>query len=256
MKKNDKAKLAEALGASRVVEVGQKSIGGPLDMLALREEFSQRLRSSGGRPTDPSWKVSRQVPFKEESWERLQHIASEVGASGRRVGPAQVAALLLENSLEEIEDAQWQEVLDESRDIPLLSQPDAAEAASITYDQFDAWVERGWLVPASRQGRQRLFGVDEVIRANWLRSVAQTPGSKRLETLLDAVRACDLSARYLVVTNDETVATVATRSQLYRVLETAGSHLVIDQLPERRKLLGLPSFPDDADAEQRIRRAV
>ena len=40
----DKAKLAKALGASHVVEVGQKSIDGPLDMLALREEFSQRLR--------------------------------------------------------------------------------------------------------------------------------------------------------------------------------------------------------------------
>ncbi len=255
MKKNDKAKLAEALGASRVVDVGQKSIGGPLDMLALREEFSHRLQSSGGRPTDPSWKVSRQVPFKEESWERLQHIASEVGASGRRVGPAQVAALLLENSLEEIEDAQWQEALDESRRIPLLSQPDTAEAAGVTYAQLDAWVERGWLIPASRQGRQRLFGADEVIRANWLRSLAQTPPSN-LETLLGDVRACDLSARYLVVTNDETVATVATRSQLYRVLEKAGSHLVIDQLPERRKLLGLPPFPDDADDEQRIRPAV
>jgi hypothetical protein len=87
MRTEDKAKLAESLGAARVVDVGQKSIGGPLDLLALRQEFNERLHSSGGRPTDPTWKVSRQVPFKEESWSRLQDIASEVGASGRRVGP-------------------------------------------------------------------------------------------------------------------------------------------------------------------------
>ncbi len=254
MKKEDKAKLAKGLGASRVVDVGQKSIGGPLDMLALRQEFNERLQSSGGRPTDPSWKVSRQVPFKEESWSRLQDIASEVGASGRRVGPAQVAALLVENSLEELEDARWQEALDESRAIPLWSEPDAAEAAGVTYEQFDDWVQRGWLVPAARRGRQRSFGADEIVRANWLRSISSTPA--RIDDVIDDVRACDLSARYLVITNSETVRTAPSRAQLYRILEAPGSHLVIDQLPERRKLLGLPPFPDDGHDEQRIRQAV
>src|ERR1700690_2298822 len=115
MKVEDKARLAEGLGASRVVEVDQGKIGGPLDMLALREEFNERLQSSGGRPTDPSWKVSRQVPFKEESWSRLQDIASEVGGSGRRVGPAQVAALLIENSLEELDTVRWWDTLHQSR---------------------------------------------------------------------------------------------------------------------------------------------
>jgi len=254
MKKEDKAKLAEGLGASCVVEVGQKKIGGPLDMLALREEFNERLQSSGGRPTDPSWKVSRQVPFKEESWSRLQDIASEVGASGRRVGPAQVAALLVENSLEELEDARWEEALDGSRAIPLLSEPEAADAAGVTYNQFDDWVERGWLVPAGRRGRQRSFGADEIVRANWLRSIATTP--VKLDEVIEDVRACDLSARYLVVTNAENVRTAATRTQLYRILEAPGSHLVIDQLPERRKLLGLPPFPDDGHDERRIQQAV
>ncbi len=254
MKKEDKAKLAEGLGASRVVEVGQKKIGGPLDMLALREEFNERLQSSGGRPTDPSWKVSRQVPFKEESWARLQDIASEVGASGRRVGPAQVAALLVENSLEELEDARWEEALDGSRAIPLLSEPEAADAAGVTYNQFDDWVQRGWLVPAGRRGRQRSFGADEIVRANWLRSIATTP--VKLDEVIEDVRACDLSARYLVVTNAEHVRTAASRTQLYRILEAPGSHLVIDQLPERRKLLGLPPFPDDGHDERRIQQAV
>ena len=56
---------------TQVVEVSPKTIGGPLDLLALREEFNQRLRSSGGRPTDPAWTVTRLVPFKEDNWTRL-----------------------------------------------------------------------------------------------------------------------------------------------------------------------------------------
>ncbi|HUP71021.1 MAG TPA: hypothetical protein VM142_14600 [Acidimicrobiales bacterium] len=254
MKKEDKAKLAKALGALRVAEVGQKRIGGPLDLLALREEFNQRLRSSGGRPTDPTWTVSRQVPFKEDSWARLQGLASEVGVAGRRVGPAQLAALLIEKSLEELEEAQWQEVLQASRASSLLGQPDAATAALVTYNQFDEWVQRGWIVPASRRGRQQSYGSDEIIRAQWLRSVAHLPSD--FDMIAAEVRACDLSARYLVVSNAKTVSAVPTRAQLYRLLETPGSHLVIDQLPERRKLLGLPPFPGDAPHEQRIRPAV
>ena len=236
MKSEDKARLAKGLGATRVVEVDQRKIGGPLDMLALREEFKQRLQSSGGRPTDPSWKVSRQVPFKAESWSRLQDIASEVGGSGRRVGPAQVAALLIENSLEELEDARWRDTLDQSRQIPLLSEPEAAEAAGVTYNQFDDWAQRGWLVPAGRRGRQRSFGADEIVRANWLRSIAATPA--KVDEVIEDIRGCDLSNRYLVVTNSKTARTASSRTQLYRILEVPGSHLVIDQLPERRRLLG------------------
>lgn len=254
MKKEDKARIAEALGASRVVEVDSKKIGGPLDLLALRDEFSRRLRSTGGRPTDPAWTVTRQVPFKEDSWARLQGLASEVGATGRRVGPAQVAALLIESSLEELEEEHWREALADSRMIPLLSQPEAAEAARVTYNQFDEWIQRGWIVPAGRKGRQHSFSADEVIRAHWLRSISQTPAD--VDAVAQGVRDCDLRARYLVITNAETVSTAATRAQLYRVLETTGSHLVIDQLPERRKLLGLPPFPDDAHDQQGTRRAV
>lgn len=254
MKKEEKDRIAEALGASRVVEVGTKRVGGPLDLLALREEFGRRLRSSGGRPTDPEWTVSRQVPFKDDSWSRLQGLANEIGVTGRRVGPAQVAALLIESSLEELEDEAWQEALSESRLIPLLSQPDAADAALVTYDQFDDWVQRGWIVPAARRGRQHSFSADEVIRAYWLRSISETPA--KVEAVVADVRECDLSARYLVVANSETVRTAGSRAHLYRVLEAPGSHLVIDQLPERRRLLGLPPLPDESHDQQRTRRAV
>ena len=77
-----------------------------------------------------------------------------------------------------------------------------------------------------------------------------------IEAIAAEVRSCDLSARYLVVTDAENVSTVPTRSHLYRLLEAPGSHLVIDQLPERRKLLGLPPFRGDPNEELRVRRAV
>lgn len=258
MKKEEKVRIAEALGASKVVEVGTNKIGGPLDLLALREEFGRRLRSSGGRPTDPAWTVSRQVPFKDDSWSRLQGLASEVGATGRRVGPAQVAALLIESSLEELDDEEWVRTLTDSRETPLLSEPAAAEAAVVSYNQFDDWVQRGWIVPAARRGRQVSFSADEVIRAIWLRSIAQV-GATAVAAAVADVRGSDLTARYLIVTNAENVRTARSRPQLYRALEAPGSHLVIDQLPERRRLLGLPPLPDgahDQEEQRKIRRAV
>lgn len=90
---------AESLGASRVVDLGQLRQGGPLDLWALRHEVGQRLRSTGGRPTDPRWTVSRLVPFSGESWERLRLLADDIGRQRPRVGPAQLAAILVERAL-------------------------------------------------------------------------------------------------------------------------------------------------------------
>jgi hypothetical protein len=253
MNRGEKAKLADGLGATRVVEVVRKKISGPLDMLALREEVNRRLRSSGGRPTDPAWKVTRQVPFKEESWTRLQDIAVEVGASGRRVGPAQVAALLVERSLEELDDAKWRDTLEMSRRVALMSEPDAAEAARVTYSQFDDWVQQGWVIPAARRGRRVFFSADEIVRAVWFAAIA-TSSAEPTDLVAD-IRARDLSERYLVFTNMTTIRTAPTRTALYRLFEAPGSHLVIDQLPERRKLLGFPPFPDhheDPEVEQAV----
>lgn len=45
------------------------------------------------------------------------------------------------NSLEELEEAQWQQTLAESRSMPLMSQPEAAEAAQVAHNRFDEWVQ-------------------------------------------------------------------------------------------------------------------
>jgi len=253
--KDEKVKIAQALGAARMIDVAQRAVGGPLDMISLRDEVSRRLRSSGGRPTDPSWNVSRQVRFKEECWLRLQGIADEVGASGRRVGPAQIAAILVESSLADIDDTSWPQTLEQSRRLPPLSERDAADAAAVARAQLDEWVGRGWLVSTRVRGRRRSFDADEVVRAVWLRTISLM-SSGNVEALAEGVRACDLSARYLVLVEARCTATAATRPQLLRMLEQPGSNQVIDQLPERRKLLGLPLLSENARDEQRSRWAV
>jgi hypothetical protein len=101
MEHDDKVRIAGALGADRWVDVG-RPLGGPLDLLGLRSHVEARLRSSGGRPTDPTWTITRQVPFRADTWERLQELAAEIGDAGRKVAPAQLAAMLVEAGLEDI----------------------------------------------------------------------------------------------------------------------------------------------------------
>lgn len=93
--------ISRALGASRSVDLG-KTVQSPTDLLALRSTVKERLRSSGGRPTDPAWTISRQVPFNPDYWVNLQRIAEELGDDERKVGAAQVAAILIENAIEKL----------------------------------------------------------------------------------------------------------------------------------------------------------
>ena len=93
--------LTRALGASRVVPVDTSQPQGPLGLLALGEEIRSRLRSAGGRPTDPSWTARRCVPFKPDIWHRLSELARQMSTKDRKVTPAQVAAILVERGLEE-----------------------------------------------------------------------------------------------------------------------------------------------------------
>lgn len=98
-KRIDVDEIARALGASKVVPLG-KVDHTPLGMLALTDRV-RRLRSIGpggsGRPSDPSWTLTRIVKFRPSTWKHLARIAArEARRTGRRVSPAQVAAILLE----------------------------------------------------------------------------------------------------------------------------------------------------------------
>ena len=70
--------IATAIGASRSMRLSGSPAQGPLGLLQLRAEVVERLRSSGGRPTDPSWTLKRVVPFRRERWQELEALARKV----------------------------------------------------------------------------------------------------------------------------------------------------------------------------------
>jgi hypothetical protein len=72
-------------------------------MLALTDRV-KRLRSTGpkgaGRPGDPHAKVPRIVKFKASVWRMLDRVArQQARLTGRKVSPAQVASILVEQTL-------------------------------------------------------------------------------------------------------------------------------------------------------------
>ena len=156
MKKQDKSRIAEALGASRVVEVGPKTIGGPLDLLACVKSSTRvyvKWRAAYGSRLDGH--PTRAIQGGQ--LDATQDLASEIGVSGSRMGPAQVAALLIESSLEEIEEGQWQEALEASRSAPLRPSPKPPKRhrSLITGSMTGS---RAGGRSAGRQGHERSYG--------------------------------------------------------------------------------------------------
>jgi hypothetical protein len=192
----DKAsKLADRLGADRIGTLSKRPAGIPLGLLQLRDQVQDRLRSSGGRPTDPSWTVSRQVPFKPETWDRLQQAAEELGSSGRRVGAAQVAAVLLEREVGTgITD---RKTVEELQSLKPLTVTEAANMTGITYRQLDHWCRKGWLSIAEQSGRHRTLAPEELIRAIAMARLAGlgAKGKERSSKLTDL----DMSKHFLVI---------------------------------------------------------
>ena len=55
-----------------------------------------------GRPSDPLWVLQRKMPMSEETLERLTQLAESISIEERKVSPMQVAAQLLEDSLDRV----------------------------------------------------------------------------------------------------------------------------------------------------------
>lgn len=99
----DEEQTARALGAqSRQRLDGRPSLT-VADLDTLSDSLADRLTSSGGRPTDPAWTLTRRVPFTPKTWETLQSIAHALGTNGRSVAPAQLAASLVEERVAELD---------------------------------------------------------------------------------------------------------------------------------------------------------
>src|SRR5438552_10490691 len=104
MAKNTK-KLAEALGATRVIQVpdtgggafGAAWLGHIVATIQARLVPGQGRRP--GRPTDASWVRHPKVPMSDATRQRLTQLAEQISTDGRKVSPMQVAAQILEDAL-------------------------------------------------------------------------------------------------------------------------------------------------------------
>jgi len=97
--KLDMDRIAEGLGARRKGKV--KSGGGYFGALQLGAEVAARFRvpPRGGRATDPSWTERRLIPLSPSTLHRLEELAKSLNVS-----PLQVAALLLEKTVDSLRD--------------------------------------------------------------------------------------------------------------------------------------------------------
>jgi hypothetical protein len=97
--KLDMGKLANGLGARRVGTVS--SSGGYFGAMQLAAEVAERFRipHGGGRATDPGWTERRLIPLSPATLHRLEELADRL-----HVAPLQVAALLLEKSVGDVDD--------------------------------------------------------------------------------------------------------------------------------------------------------
>jgi hypothetical protein len=91
--------IAKALGSNRSFSVKKLKLGTPLSWFNLANEIKWRLISTGGRPSDPYWDTKRLVPFRKKVWDYLTYIAKELSYHGRKVGPAQLAAIIIEDKV-------------------------------------------------------------------------------------------------------------------------------------------------------------
>lgn len=93
--------FGEAMGAAHSFTVTQNP-NGPFGVAALLDEIKSRLVSRGGRPADSGPTIRRLVPIRKGVWSSLKAQADLLSRRGKRVSPAQLAALLVEKGLSEL----------------------------------------------------------------------------------------------------------------------------------------------------------
>lgn len=101
-KTEQSSRLAASLGVSRSFGTTSKPHG-PFGVAALLDEIQNRLVSRGGRPSDPGATIRRLVPIRKQVWRSLKAQAAFLSSHGKRVSPAQLAAMLVERSVVELQ---------------------------------------------------------------------------------------------------------------------------------------------------------
>jgi hypothetical protein len=106
-------KIAQKLGARRrgAIEVRPGSFGAMELLAEVQERF--RVPPQGGRATDASLTVQRQIALHERTYKRLVSMAESLTkATGRSIGPLQVGTLLLEHAADEVAEADIAKMLE------------------------------------------------------------------------------------------------------------------------------------------------
>jgi hypothetical protein len=99
-----KDRIDELLGAS--VRFPVKVAHAPWDFYKLLESLKGRVQpgKGKGRPTNEEWTIRRLVGFRDRTWKRLQRLSeASVRRGGPRLSPAQIAAFLIEETIDKTE---------------------------------------------------------------------------------------------------------------------------------------------------------
>jgi hypothetical protein len=99
-------KIAKKLGARRRGSVEARS--GYFGAVELLAEVQRRFHvpPTGGRATDASLTVQRQIALHERTYKRLVTMAERLSkVTGKSIGPLQVGTVLLEHAADEVGDA-------------------------------------------------------------------------------------------------------------------------------------------------------
>lgn len=105
-------KIAKKLGAKRRGRVDARS--GYFGAMELLAEVQRRFKvpQTGGRVTDASLTVQRQIALRERTYDRLVTAAARLSkATGRSIGPLQVGTVLLEHAAEQLDDEELAKML-------------------------------------------------------------------------------------------------------------------------------------------------
>lgn len=141
-------------------------------------------------------------------------------------------------------------------DAHVISAPEAAELAGITYRQLDHWARQGWVSPSIDRGRgraaRRLYSADDVVRLAALRHFGGARADGALGRSVGALRLPP--GDVLVVADADGAAHCVPPGELRARVSVGGPYLVFDPAPLRARLEARAGRP--APARERARRSA